>query len=220
MDIDFSGNGMIEYPIFVCPNCGPKSNEWEKWYNKYNDVYQNPENWEIKKHHVVCIVGDFCSQFSDFYKYPYRFSYRSPIPYKDKAFVMARRLLAMFDGNAKTVRNYIKWAFHFKVKNTNYQVNSLGFFVSEKFQQEYNNAKARAAVLRRSTPLPESFINWCEQNANEVFELRSLVTWNDLNGCVSYIKYREKNGPIYKVVVEAVNRKMLPSIQEYRKLGD
>ena len=133
---------------------------------------------------------------------------------------MARRLLAMFDGNAKMVKNYIKWVFHFKVKNTNYQVTSLGFFVSEKFQQEYYHARSRAKVIRRSTPLPETFLSWCKENIPEIFELRSLSTWNDLNGCISYVKNRGKNDTIKTVLNEAVKRGLLKSADEFKRLED
>ncbi len=133
---------------------------------------------------------------------------------------MARRLLAMFDGNAKLIKNYIKWVFHFKVKNTNYQVTSLGFFVSEKFLQEYNHAKARASVLRRSTLLPKNYISWCQENAKEIFEIRDFSTWNDLNGCISYLNNRGKNETIKKVLIKAVEFNMIKDINEYRKLED
>lgn len=125
----------------------------------------------------------------------------------------------MFDGNAKSVGNFIKWVFKFKVKK-NYQITSLGFFVSEKFQQQYNQAKARSRVLRRSTPLPSSFIDWCLDKIPEIFKLRDLKTWNDLNGCVSYVKYRGFDGVVGKLINEAIDRKLLPPGPDYVKLED
>lgn len=217
-EVGYSGSG-VQYPVFSCPECGPdKVNEWERWWDKYSGLWKDPANWEEKKHHVSCMVGFMCAKFHEFYGHPYKFSFRSPVPFKDKAFTMARRILALFDGDARRAANYVKWAFHFKVRSRNYPITSFGFFASEKFVLEYEHARARAAVLRRSTPLPEEFLVWCRGDEAEIFELQELATWDDLNGLVTHVKCYGADNTEGRVVNEAVKRGMLPAGPEYKKL--
>lgn len=211
----------MEYPVFSCPNCGPDPvNEWEKWWDRYSGLHRDPEKWSHRKHGLACLVGFMCKAYADFYGCPYRFSYTSAVPFKDKDFVMARRILAMFDGNAKIARNYVIWVYKFKVRTVKYQVTSFGFFASQKFVNEYNQARARAAVPRRAARLPADFLSWCLESEPEIFDLQELGTWNDLNGLVTHVKSYGPEGPEGRVVSEAVRRGMLPAGPEHRKLED
>lgn len=218
-DIDWQGDG-VQYPVFSCPECGPARNDWEKWWNDYRDLWREKENWKQKKHAPSCVVGYFVHKYEEFYGQPFSFSYSSPVPYKDKQFTMARRLLAMFNGQAWEVGQYIKWGFAKVVKTPSYHVTGLGFFTKEDIVNRFKVARAKSKVIRRRTPLPKDFIRWCIDNQPEIFELQELETWNDLNGIVTHVKIYGSNCIEGRVVEEAVQRRMLPEGPEYRKLED
>lgn len=217
-ELDWQGDG-VQYPVFSCPDCGPVRNDWAKWWDEYKNIWQDKENWKQKKHHVSCVVGYFVHKYKEHYDQPYTFSYSSPTPYTDKDFVMARRLLAMFEGNAWEVAQYIKWAFS-KAISPSYVVTGMGLFTKQDLANRFKVARARSKVIRRRTPLPKNFLEWCQENHPEIFELQELSSWNDLNGLVTSVKNYGSNNIEGKVVEEAVNRKMLPEGPEYRKLED
>jgi len=217
-EITFTGEE-VQYPIFTCPLHGPDSkNLWEEWLDKYKNLWQDDTAWDRPKDKLSCLVGFFFHYFKDFYGHPYVFSFANPIPYKDKDFIMARRILTMFNSDAKEARIYIKWVFAKRVRTSNYPVTSIGFLASGKFANEYFQAKAKSKITRRTTKLPEDFINWCGQNCPEIFEKREFSTWNDLNGLITHVKSYGMNNIEGKIINEAIVRNMLPAGVEYIKL--
>ena len=218
MEVEFCGETAL-YPAYICPNgCEGPKNEWEKWWSEYFNRWETEEYWNIKKEMPTCVVSYFCHRFFKHYGYAYSFDYNSPIPFKSKEFKTARKLLLMFEGKAKIVRNYIDWVFEKRIKRTNYTLTSFGFFGLGKLVNEYNNARARKRILRRSSPLPEDFLSWCEEKYPEIFNKRELKTWNHLNGLVSYVRSYGRENIEAEIIEEAVRRKMLPSTNEYKKL--
>jgi hypothetical protein len=216
--VSYAGDG-VQYPVFVCPECGPdKRNEWEIWWNEYRFYWQDNSKWD--KHKLACIIGFFCHKYEELYGHPFCFAYTTPNPYKSKDFIMGHRLLAMFGGDAKAVRTYIKWVFAFKIRSASFVISSLGFFTSQRFVADYMHAKARAQVFRRSTPLPTEFIGWCLANEPDVFEHREFETWNDLNGLVTHVKHYRRDDTESRVAAEAVRRGMLPQGPDHIRLED
>lgn len=218
-EIVFEGDG-IQYPVFYCPNHGKdERNEWAIWWEQYKDRWRQKEYWSKPADKPSCLIGYFCHKFKEFYGYDYTFEYSNPIPYKSKDFMMARRILAMMNADANDARVYIRWVFEKKVRSTKYTVTSLGFFASAPFVNEYKAAKARSKVLKRSTPIPKEFLDWCLQNYPKVLETHSLETWNDINGLVTFVKSYGKDNEENFVVSEAIRRGMLPQ-NGFRKLED
>lgn len=218
--ISYMGDG-VSYPVFVCKNCGPdKRNEWEIWWTNYRFLWKDEKNWEDQKHKVSCVMGYFCFKYQEVYGYPFRFDYSSTKPYTSKDFIMCNRLLAMFNGDAKSIKIYIKWIFTTKIRRPEYIISGFGFFVSQKFIAEFSNARARSRVLRRSTPLPTDFIEWCLSNEPDIFDRQELENWNHLNGLVTHVKQWNQDDVEKRVVNEAVNRGMLPSGPDYVRLED
>jgi len=184
-EISFEGDG-IQYPVFSCPDHGPdERNEWELWWEQYSDRGLKKEYWSSKKDQPSCVVSYFCYQYQKFYGFPYTMDYTSPVPYKNKDFTMARRILIMFGGDVLQIPNYINWVFSKRVKTTKYPVNSLGFLASSKFVNEYKAARARSIKPKRSTNIPKSFLQWCKENHPEVVEYHELESYNDLNVLVA-----------------------------------
>lgn len=218
--MSYAGDG-VQYPVFVCPACGPdQRNEWELWWKEYRFLWQDNAKWDDSRHKLPCLMGFFCAKYAEFYGHPFHFLYATPNPYKGKDFIMARRLLAMFEGDAKAARTYMKWVFAFRIRNANCAIRSVGFFVSQKFVAEYMQARARSRTLRRSTPLPTEFIGWCCENEPDVFERQELETWNDLNGLVTHVRQYGIDDTENRVVAEAVRRGLLPPGPDYVKLED
>jgi len=218
-EVVFEGDG-VQYPVFSCPEHGPDSrNEWKIWWEQYRDRWREKRYWDKPADKLSCIIGYFCHKYKEFYEYDYTFDYSNPIPYKSKDFVIARRILAMFNADANDVRTYIRWVFAKKLKSQKYNVTSFGFFASAPFVNEYKAAKAYSQVLRRSTKLPDHFLNWCRAYYPDVLETHSLETWNDLNGLVTFINSYGKDNTEYCVVREAIHRGMLPE-HGYRSLED
>ena len=209
----------IQYPTLACPDHGPDPrNEWEMWVAKYKDEWKNEEAWNEPTRKLACFVGYFCHKFTKFYGHPYVFAYGNPIPYKDKDFMMARRILTMFFENAREAAIYVRWVFAKRIRSPKYKITSIGLFASAKFVNEYFQAKADNEKLKRSTKLPSDFVGWCTQNCPDIFERQELETWNDLNGLVTHVRSYGMDSIEGKVVSEAINRKMLPQDLGYAKL--
>lgn len=216
-EVVFEGDG-VQYPVFSCPKHGPDDrNEWKIWWEQYHDRWKDKECWDKPSDKPSCVIGYFCHKFKEFYGYDYTFDYSNPIPYKSKDFIMARRILTMFNADANDAKIYIRWVFAKKVRSTKYTITSLGFFASAPFVNEYKAAKAYSKVLRRSTKLPDHFLNWCQTYYPDVLEVHNLETWNDLNGLVTFINSYGKENKEYCVVREAIYRGMLPE-DGYRDL--
>jgi hypothetical protein len=178
--IEYEGD-RVQYPVFSCPEHGIETNEWEKWWNNYSDRGLSKEYWHDKRERPSCVVSYFCNQYYEFYGFPYTLDYSNPIPYKNKEFTMARRIISMFGENYKYIPNYIKWVFKKKVKNRKYPVNSLGFFASSQFVNEYNAARERANKPKRSSSIPERFLQWCRDSYPKIVDYHELQSLNDLN---------------------------------------
>jgi len=219
LEVTYEGNG-VQYPVFTCEKHGSSTNEWQRWWENYSTRWKERKYWDNPLDKVSCIVGFFCNVYEKFYGHPFTLDILNPIPYKSKTFTMARRILAMFENDAHEIRIYIKWVFAKKVKTIKYPVTSLGFFANASFVNEYKHAKYRSTILKRHSPLPQDFIQWCNDNCPEIFEKQELKTWNDLNALVTYVKSYGKDTIENKVVLEAVNKNMLSDCSTYRKLED
>jgi hypothetical protein len=217
--VEYNGDG-VKYPVFSCSTHGPLENEWEKWWNKYSLRWKDKKYWDKPLDKPSCVLGYFCNKYIEFYGHPYTFEILNPIPYKSKDFVMARRILIMFGGDAHEVRTYIRWVFAMKVKTPKYPITSIGFFSKAGFVNEYKHAKSRSMILKRHTLLPKAFTNWCMENHPELFERQDLKTWNDLNNLVTYIKSYGSDNIEGIIVSEAVRKGMLIDSNSYKKLED
>lgn len=193
--------------------------EYDLWCSLYKDRWKESKYWDSNADKLSCLVGYFCHLFNKFYGYPYVFSFDGKSLYKGKDFTMARRILNMFDWNAREAKIYIRWVFEKRVKTVNYTVYSFGFFASQKFVNEYFHAKNRSMVLRRYTKLPQDFLSWCKNNHPDIFQQQELETWNDLNGLISHIKIYN-NGIESYIIDEAVKRRMLEDKFTYKRLED
>lgn len=216
LEVVFEGDG-IQYPVFSCPEHGVQNNEWEKWWNIYSSRWKEKEYWNKPADKPSCILGYFCNKYAEFFGYSYSLQISSPIPYSSKDFVMIRRLLSMFDSDAKEVMIYIKWMFAKKIRK-NYPITSLGFFTSANLINEYKHAKLNSMILKRYSLLPNCFINWCKETHQEIFEKHELKDWNDLNSLVSYIKTYGDDNIEGKIVNEAVSRGLLENKDTFKKL--
>jgi hypothetical protein len=208
-EITYEGNG-IQYPVFSCPEHGPDvRNEWEIWWEKYSDLGLKKEYWNNKKDQPSCVVSYFCHKYQEFYGFPYVMDYSNPLPYKNKEFTMARRILVMFGEDYLQIPNYIRWIFNKRVKTKKRPVNSLGFFASSKFVNEYKAARARKEKPTRSTRIPEEFLKWCRENHPNVVEYHGLESYNDLNVLVNLSETHGKDDEV-SVVNEARKLGILP----------
>ena len=217
--VEYQGNG-IQYPIYSCPEHGPdERNEWELWWIKYHDRFKSKEYWKSSKDRPSCVVGYFCNEYQKFYGFTYVLDYGSPIPYTNKEFKAARKILTMFGDDFMMVPDYIKWVFAKRVKNTKKTITSFGFFATPDFANSYKAARARSVVLKRSTGLPTDFLEWCRSNHSDIFDKQELNTWNDLNGLVTHVKCYGTDNTEGLVVQEAISRGLLSGM-EHKKLED
>lgn len=219
LEVTYEGDG-VQYPVFTCKDHGSATNEWEKWWKTYSSRWKDKSYWDKPTDKISCIVGYFCNAYEKFYGHSFTLDISNPVPYTSKTFVMARRILTMFEGDAHEIRIYIKWVFAKKVRTTKYSVTSLGFFANAALVNDYKCAKARSAILKRHTSLPKSFLQWCNETYPEIFEKQELKTWNDLNGLVSYIKSYGDDTVEGKVVLGAVNQNLLKDQNTFKKLED
>lgn len=218
LEVLFEGD-FIQYPVFSCAEHGVQKNEWKKWWDIYSERWKERGYWDKAADKPSCILGYFCYKYKEFFGSPYTFTISSPIPYKSKDFIMARRLLTMFEGNAHDIRIFIKWMFAKKIRK-NYPVTSLGFFTNANFINEYKIIKSRSLILKRHTSLPDSFLNWCRNNKPEIFKKQDLNDWNDLNILVGYIKTYGDDSIEGTIIKEAVAQGLLKDKFSFKKLED
>jgi hypothetical protein len=218
-EISFGGNG-IQYPIFSCPDHGPdQKNEWEIWWTKYHDLYKDKNAWNNRADLPSCIIGYFCNEYQKFYGSSYVLDYSNPVPYKNKEFVIARRLLTMFGEDHMLIPEFIRWVFAKRVKTMKKAVTSFGFFSTPDFINSYKLARVNSLVLKRSSDLPEEFLDWCKRNCATIFDKQELKTWNDLNGLVIHVKNYGSANTEGAVVFKAIDLGLLNGLEQ-KALGD
>lgn len=208
MDITYKGDG-IQYPVFSCPEHGVDKNLWEEWWDKYSDRGLKKQYWEVKKELPSCIVSYFCHQFQKFYGYSYTLDSSNPVPYSNKEFTMARRIITMFGEDFNLIPNYIKWVFIRKVKTRKYPLNSLGFFASSAFVNEYKAERARAQKVKRSSKIPENFLLWCKEHYPDTIKYHEIETYNDLNVLIGLANDNDNKNEI-SIIEEARKRNLIP----------
>jgi hypothetical protein len=208
-EITFEGD-VVLYPCYSCPKHGPDEiNEWKIWWDKYSKIGLKKEYWIDKKNIPSCIISFFCFKFKEFYNFNYTMDYTSPIPYKNKEFTMARRIMTMFGEEYMQIPNYIKWVFMKKIKNTKYSLTSLGFFASSKFINEYKYARSLKNKINRSTPLPMEFLQKLEKDYQNFIKNNEIRTFNDLNILI-FTAQEYKNSQEAEIVNEAKKFKLIP----------
>lgn len=213
----------LQYPVFYCSFCDrTDKNEWEAWYNEYKNLWSDKKNWD-NKNGVSCIVGYFCNLYKKYYDKEYAFSYGSPNPYIDKDFLIARKLLTMFDGEAFEVGLYIKWMFEFHVKNKKKKITSMGFLTIQNLVNDFKLKRKKAKQIKRISPLPKPFIDWCSKNYPDIFSKCALETWNDLNGLITYVscwKNLDDEAMEKKILKYAVETGLLESPLSYKQFEE
>jgi hypothetical protein len=218
-EVTFKGNG-IQYPVYSCPDHGDdEKNEWEIWWEKYHDRYKEQEYWNKPADRPSCIVGYFCNEFHKFYGFSFSLDYSNPIPYKNKEFLTARKLLTMFGNDYMLIPEYIRWVFAKRVKNKKKTITSFGFFATPDFVNAYRAAKERSKQIVRATVLPEEFLLWCKENCPNIFNKQELKTWNDLNGLVVHVKCYGDNNIEGIVVNKAIELGLLNGLEQ-KALGE
>jgi hypothetical protein len=189
---DCAGKYKLRYedgaPIFECNKCGDLELTWKKFYTEYLQLFKNKENWDVEKHKITCILGFFCHMYEDFYGTDYVFVPQNPNPYGCKECKDAWKLLATFKGDANSVRKYIYWVFK-KLIRKNTSMVAFGYINSPGIIRKYNLQVQKKNSITRSTKLPNKFIDWCKQNAPEIFDSYELKTMNDLGALLSFVKF-------------------------------
>lgn len=217
MNITYEGDG-IQYPVFSCPEHGIDKNLWKEWWEKYSDRGLKKEFWKNKRDLPSCIISYFCNQFQKFYNYSYTLDCSSPIPYSNKEFTMARRIITMFGEEHLLIPNYIKWVFVRKVKTKKYPLSSLGFLASSAFVNEYKAERARSQKPKRSSKIPDDFLSWCNENYPETIKNHEVETLNDLNVLIGLAK--DKRNVDEKYIVEEAKRRNIAPKSGFIKLEE
>jgi hypothetical protein len=174
-------------PIFTCEKCGDRELTWKKFYDEYLQLFRDKSNWGVKKHQVSCIIGFFCHMYKEFYGTDYVFVPQNPNPYGCKEVKDSLKLLATFSGNAHDVRKYIFWVFKKIIKQST-NLTAFAYINSPSIIRKYKLYAEKKNRLTRSSKLPKQFLDWCKQNAPELFDKYELETMNDLGALSSYLK--------------------------------
>ena len=143
------------------------------------------ENWDVKKHHVSCIIGYFCFEYAAFYNTPYIFVPKNPNPYSCKECKDCWSLLAAFNGDAVMIRKYIHWLFHGGL-NKSADIVSFAYINTPGLIRRFNLYYNKRNVLSRETKLSDEFVAWCKIWAEEVFKKYAFGTMNDLGSLLGY----------------------------------
>lgn len=146
-------------------------------------LYRDKENWKIKKHQASCILGCFCYAYKKKYGVDFTFIPQNPNPFSSKEIKDIRILLNAFNGDAVSVRKYIKWIFT-KAITSSTKITSFGYLVTPNLIRKYK-LKVRDKPNRASN-LPKSFLSWLKENIPEILERYELSTYNDLSALLSH----------------------------------
>lgn len=172
-------------PIFTCDKCGHQDLAWQKFYQEYMSYYQNKDNWDNKKHHVVCVLGFFMHMYEKRYGTKYVLVPKNPNVFGNKEIKDIWELLGAFDGNAHSVRKYLYWLFK-RGLNSNVTITHFGYVNTPGLIRKYNLYASKKHVLKRESKLPSKFIEWCKENVPSIFDDYTLETMNDLGALHVY----------------------------------
>lgn len=198
-------------PIFTCEKCGDQDLTWKKFYKEYLQLFRTKSNWSVKKHQVSCVIGFFCHMYKEFYKTDYVFVPKNPNPYGAKECKDAWSLLAAFNGDAHQARKYIYWAFK-KGIGAKANIVSFAYINTPGLIRRYNLYNKKKRVLSRESKLPKKFIDWCRDNASNIFDNYELDTMNDLGALLSYTThYNKSDGPEGLVLEQASKLNLIKS---------
>ena len=188
-------------PLFTCNKCGDENDTWIRFYEQYMHLYKQKENWDEPKHKVSCVLGFFLFKYREFYGIDYVFSPTNPNPYGSKETRDINRILAVFDGDAHTVRRYIHWVFKSVIrKNTN--IVSFAYLNTIGIIRKFNLYESKKNTITRHTGLPFGFLDWCRAEAQGIFDQYELSTINDLGALLSSTKH-------YGMMKDSVEKKTL-----------
>jgi len=149
-------------------------------------------NWDEEKNKVSCILGFFCFKYKNRYKVDYTFVPKNINPFGLKEIRDIRVMLATFNNNAREVGKYLKWAFD-KGLNSNVTITSLAYLNTENIIRKYKLYAEKNNSYFRHTVLPESFINWCKENAESIFKNYNIEIINDLGAILQYVNKYDVN---------------------------
>jgi len=200
------GRYRLEYedraPLFVCDVCNDRELTWKKFYLEYMSLWTNPENWEIDKHKISCIIGAFCYSYKKKFGADYVFVPSNPNPYSSKEIRDAWKLLATFKNNAVSVRLYIVWVFKHIIK-PGANVVSFAYITAPGIIRQYNLHLQKKQQITRGTDLPPAFLSWCRNNIPEIFDNYEMCTVNDLGALLQQVEFYGLDGIEFRAIKQA-----------------
>jgi hypothetical protein len=176
-------------PWLECSNCGKVIDDWRRWRDSYSSFWQDPQKWDSKKDHLVCLLGYFAEQYKRYYGFSFTFSLNDRGLFNGVEIFCIRKVYAMLGNDALLSKEYIDWIFTNKVSKKNKKITSLSFLTVPDLVQEFKFYRNKARKITRDKPLPEKMISWIQDNCPEVLNIVSLRDFGELR--MALLAYRD-----------------------------
>lgn len=177
-----------DIPYLRCPDCNHEIKDWIKWRKEYSSYYKDPEKWNQKKDHMMCIMGYFCDAFRKAYGEEFSMSLNEKGLFRGQEFNVLRRVYAAMEGNAQTVKSYIDWFFEEKLKRRKKKLTSLASLAYSPALNEFKFYRRKQATITRDRQIPQKIKDWIMANAPAVLDNFTLEDFGDLKSLLIVYK--------------------------------
>ncbi len=167
-------------PYLECVGCGRIVDDWIKWQETYSKFYLDEEKWSSKKDHLMCLLGYFCSQYTEHYGTDFVFSLDDKGLFGGKEVHFIRKVYSQLGNDVTAARAYIQWIFADKVARRKKRITGLSFLAVPELIQEFKLTYSKKKQITRNKPLPPKMIQWVEEHAPQVISSISLRDWGEL----------------------------------------
>ena len=175
-------------PYLQCSNCGKVIDDWIRWNESYINYWRDPNKWDSKKDHLMCLLSYFNELYRQAYQVDFTFSLNDKGLFNGKEVYCIRKMYSMLSNDAGLAKEYLDWFFTQKVKLRNKQITSLSILAVPELIQEFKLRRQRAKRIARSTPLPVKMIEWIQINTPAILDHISLRDFGELKMALTYYR--------------------------------
>lgn len=146
------------------------SKAWIKFFAKFNDI----ETLKVVQWSEAHLLGYICKRYEDFFKTKFAISVKGA-PSKSSEIYQIRQIMATLQtSNTQIIKDYIDWTFDQKIIPNKIKLKKIGFFITQGFATEFYLDQKQKKVIKRSTSLPQEYLNIAQE-----FDIE-IETYGDL----------------------------------------
>jgi len=135
------------------------SKPWQKFFSRFNDI----ETLKIVQWSEVHLLGYICKRYKDFFGTSFAISVKGA-PSKCSEIYQIRQIMATLQtSDTKIIKDYIDYIFDKKIILNKVKLKKIGFFITQGFATEFYLDRKQKNIIKRSTPLPQEYLNVAQE---------------------------------------------------------